>query len=33
MGFGKKGKGPGAFYEFTAPPQSALAQIENNHPA
>jgi len=33
VGFGKKGKRPGAFYEFKAPPRHALAHIENNHPA
>lgn len=33
VGFGKKGKGPGAFYEFKTPPHGALAHIENNRPA
>jgi Ferritin-like domain len=33
VGFGKKGKGPGAFYEFKTPPHSALGQIKNNRPA
>ncbi len=33
VGFGKKGKGPGAFYEFKTPPRSALAQLDNNRPA
>ncbi len=31
VGFGKTGKGPGAFYEFHAPPASALTQLESNH--
>lgn len=33
VGFGRKGKAPGAFYEFKTPPHSALGQIENNRPA
>lgn len=33
VGFGKKGKGPGAFYHFKTPPHSALAHLEHNHPA
>jgi hypothetical protein len=33
VGFGKKGKGPGAFYEFHAPPASALVRLESNHVA
>jgi len=33
VGFGKKGKGPGAFYEFKTPPQSALVHLKSNHPA
>ena len=33
VGFGKKGKGPGAFYEFKTPSHSVLGKIENNRPA
>ncbi|HLI33188.1 MAG TPA: ferritin-like domain-containing protein [Solirubrobacteraceae bacterium] len=33
VGFGKKGKGAGAFYEFKRPPASALTAIESNKPA
>ena len=33
VGFGKKGKGPGAFYEFHAPPAHTRANLESNHPA
>lgn len=33
VGFGKKGKSPGAFYHFHTPPQSALIHLESNHPA
>ncbi len=33
VGFGKKGKGPGAFYEFKTPHRGVLAHIENNRPA
>ncbi len=33
IGFGKKGKKPGRFYHFHAPPHSALTHIENNRPA
>lgn len=32
IGFGKKGKGPGKFYEYHPPPHSALAKIESNTP-
>ncbi len=32
IGFGKKGKGPGAFYDFKMPPASALGHITSNHP-
>jgi hypothetical protein len=33
VGFGKKGKRPGAFYDFKIPPRSALVHLESNHPA
>ncbi len=33
VGFGKQGKGPGAFYQFATPPSSALATLESNSPA
>jgi hypothetical protein len=33
VGFGKKGKHPGAFYEFKTPPHKVLGHIENHHPA
>jgi hypothetical protein len=33
IGFGKKGKGPGAFYTFKNPPKRALTHITSNHPA
>lgn len=33
VGFGKKGKGPGAFYHYKTPPASALAHLESNHVA
>ncbi len=33
VGFGKKGKGPGAFYHYKTPPHSALAHLQHNHPA
>lgn len=33
IGFGKKGKGPGAFYTFKNPPASALVHLEHNRPA
>ncbi len=33
VGFGKKGKGPGAFYHFKTPPHSALTHLQHNHPA
>ena len=33
VGFGKKGKHPGRFYEFHTPPHKALGHIENNSPA
>ncbi len=32
IGFGKKGKKPGKFYEFKTPPKSTVVHIENNHP-
>lgn len=32
IGFGKEGKGPGAFYEFKVPPASALERLESNRP-
>ncbi|MGH2914533.1 MAG: ferritin-like domain-containing protein [Solirubrobacteraceae bacterium] len=33
VGFGQKGKGPGAFYHFAKPPHSALVRLEHNKPA
>lgn len=33
IGFGKKGKGPGKFYEFKNPPHSALTRLSSNKPA
>lgn len=33
VGFGQKGKAPGAFYEFKTPPASALVRLEHNRPA
>ena len=33
IGFGKKGKGPGRFYEFKNPPHSALTRLSSNKPA
>jgi hypothetical protein len=33
VGFGKKGKGPGAFYHFHAPPATALVHLESNRVA
>ncbi len=33
IGFGKQGKGPGAFYEFSKPPSSAVVAIANNKPS
>jgi hypothetical protein len=33
VGFGKKGKGPGKFYEFKTPPASALTRLSSNKPA
>jgi hypothetical protein len=32
IGFGKQGKTPGAFYQFSPPPATALVAIENNTP-
>ena len=32
IGFGKKGKTPGRFYEFKMPPKSTLVPLKNNHP-
>jgi len=32
IGFGKKGKKPGKFYEFKPPPKNTVVHIENNHP-
>ncbi|MGH2863433.1 MAG: ferritin-like domain-containing protein [Solirubrobacteraceae bacterium] len=31
IGFGVKGKGPGAFYHFKTPPHSALVHLESTH--
>ena len=33
VGFGKKGKGPGKFYEFRIPPAKALTKLASNKPA
>jgi hypothetical protein len=33
IGFGKRGKGPGKFYEFKNPPHRALAKLASNKPA
>jgi hypothetical protein len=33
VGFGKKGKGPGAFYHYKRPPASALVKLESTHVA
>lgn len=33
VGFGKRGKGPGRFYEFRTPPRKALTRLESNSPA
>lgn len=33
VGFGKKGSKPGKFYEFKAPPKSALAHLSHNSPS
>ena len=33
VGFGTQGQGPGAFYEFKAPPASAVVAIDSNMPA
>jgi hypothetical protein len=33
IGFGKKGKGPGKFYEFKNPPHRALTKLASNKPA
>jgi len=33
LGFGKKGKGPGKFYEFKNPPHRALTKLASNKPA
>lgn len=32
VGFGKKGSKPGKFYEFKAPPKSAVTHLHNNSP-
>lgn len=32
IGFGKRGKRPGQFYEFKAPPRSTVVHLENNRP-
>jgi hypothetical protein len=32
IGFGKRGKRPGHFYEFKTPPKSTVVHLENNHP-
>jgi hypothetical protein len=32
IGFGKKGKKPGRFYEFKAPPKHTVVHLENNRP-
>lgn len=32
VGFGKKGKGPGRFYNFRTPPHSALVSLESTSP-
>ncbi|MGH2842705.1 MAG: ferritin-like domain-containing protein [Solirubrobacteraceae bacterium] len=32
IGFGKQGKGPGAFYNFSPPPASAVVALESNAP-
>ncbi|MGH3261186.1 MAG: hypothetical protein ACRDNS_04235, partial [Trebonia sp.] len=32
IGFGKKGKGPGKFYDYHNPPHSALVKLESNTP-
>ncbi|MBS1862762.1 MAG: ferritin-like domain-containing protein [Actinobacteria bacterium] len=33
VGFGKKGKGPGAFYDFAKPPGSAVTSLQSTHAA
>jgi hypothetical protein len=33
VGFGKRGKGPGAFYEFHKPPAHSVTHLASNHPA
>ncbi len=33
VGFGKQGKSPGAFYEFSKPPAGTVVAIQNNRPS
>lgn len=33
VGFGKKGKGPGAFYDFKTPPSHTVTALESNTPS
>ncbi len=33
IGFGKQGKSPGAFYEFSKPPANTVVAIQNNKPS